>query len=209
MAREAKPPRDAALFLELADPDEFGFSREVSVEEFVGKYACLVTRNGNHWARGSSYLGKKYIVERKSKGKGNAITHIQLWGYNKAQSERRVSNAIRKEIRKRKCAVLHVSNIEVDHKDGRYDDPDVNDTKKQKLDDFQALSKCVNMAKRQHCKVCKDTGNRFDAKLLGYKIGQVNGNGKYRGTCVGCYWHDPRRFNASLDLTKNLNSDQS
>ena len=208
MAREAKPPKYAELFLELADPNELGFSREVSVEEFVDKYACLVTRNGNHWARESSYLGKKYIIERKSKGKGNAITHIQLYGLKKTQQyERRVSSAIRKEIRKRKCAVLHVSNIEVDHKDGRYDDPKVSDITTQKVEDFQALSKCVNNAKRQHCKVCRETGKRFDATLLGYKVGQVNGNGKYRGTCVGCYWHDPIRFNSSLDLIENLNSD--
>lgn len=207
MACEAKPPRYAALFLELAKPDEFGFSRAVSVEEFTGKYACLVTRNGNSWARRGSYIETKYNVDRQSNGPGNKITHIKLWGFNKAKNQRPISSAIKKEIRKRKCAVLNVSSIEVDHKDGRYDDPDVNDTKKQKLDDFQALSKCVNMAKRQHCKVCRDTGSRFDAKLLGYKVGQVNGNGKYRGTCVGCYWHDPIRFNSSLDLIENLNSD--
>ena len=200
MAREAKPPRRAALFLELAKPDEFGFSREVSVEEFVGKYACLKTTNGNDWARKNSYLDRKYIVDKISKGKGNKITHIKLWGPNKAPNGRQVSSAIRKEIRKRKCAVLHVSSIEVDHKDGRYDDPNVIDLEKQKIDDFQALSKCVNMAKRQHCKVCRGTGKRFDARLLGYKVGQVNGNGEYRGTCIGCYWHDPVRFNSSLDL---------
>jgi hypothetical protein len=36
----------------------------------------------------------------------------------------------------------------------------------QKLEDFQPLSKAANDAKRQHCKICMRTGERFDAKKL-------------------------------------------
>ena len=98
-----------------------------------------------------------------------------------------------------RCAVLWVGNAtEVDHKDGRRDDPRLADPSQVELDDFQPLSKAANNAKRQHCKECRTTGNRFDAKQLGYSVGQVKGNGKYNGTCVGCYWHDPARFNATI-----------
>lgn len=207
MASEKSPPRKAALFLELAKPNDLGFSRKVPRTEFIGKYSDLKTGNGCDWGRESSYLGKRYNVIRYSEGKGNTITHVELQGFKKSPEKRNISSAVRKEIRNRKCAVLHVSNIEVDHKDGRYDDPKVSDIATQEVKDFQALSKCVNNAKRQHCKVCRDTGNRFDATLLGYRVGQVNGNGKYRGTCVGCYWHDPMRFNSCLELIENLNSD--
>lgn len=66
------------------------------------------------------------------------------------------------------------------------------------IDDFQPLSKAANNAKRQHCKNCRDTNLRFDAKKLGYRVSQVKGNGKYRGSCVGCYWHDPKFFNREV-----------
>ena len=66
------------------------------------------------------------------------------------------------------------------------------------LDDFQPLSKAANNAKRQHCKRCRETGRRFDAKRLGYRVSQFKGNGVYNGMCVGCYWHDPKRFNCEV-----------
>lgn len=192
------------LFLKLAKPNSKGFSRKVPVTEFVGIYARLATNNGGSWSRDDGPLGKMYNVIRHKEGKGVAITHVELQGRKKMKKERRISGKIRKEVGKRKCAVLCVSIVEVDHKDGRYDDPSVSDLNKQKADDFQALSKCVNNAKRQHCKVCKKTGNRFDAKKLGYRVSQVLGNGEYRGTCVGCYWYDPSEFNSSLDLAEKL-----
>ena len=46
-----KPGSKNALFIELAKPDALGFSREVSVEEFVEKYQDLVFGNGASWAR--------------------------------------------------------------------------------------------------------------------------------------------------------------
>ena len=64
------------------------------------------------------------------------------------------------------------------------------------------LSKAANNAKRQHCKECRATDKRFDAKLLGYSVGQVKGNGVYEGSCAGCYWYDPFVFNQ--EVSKNL-----
>jgi len=91
--------------------------------------------------------------------------------------------------------VLGTTRIEIDHKDGRQDDPRLTDMASVSVDDFQPLSKAANNAKRQHCKECRATGQRFDARRLGYQVGQVKGNGEYRGTCIGCYWYDPKAFN--------------
>lgn len=71
------------LFLELANPNiETGKSRWVDTSEFVGKYKGLVLGNGWSWGRKSSRLQRKYKVEVKREGAGNAITAIRLIGYN-------------------------------------------------------------------------------------------------------------------------------
>ena len=94
-----------------------------------------------------------------------------------------------------RCVVLDTSNPECDHKDGRLDDPRLSDVKRQTISDFQPLSHAANAAKRQHCKSCRETGKRFDARKLGYKMAQIKGDEDYNGTCVGCYWYDPKKFN--------------
>ncbi len=188
-----------ALFVELANPDELGFSREVSVEEFVGKYERLKFGNGADWARADGTLAKYYNVLRHKKGKGNKNTHIELHGYKKAPgTQKPIPDSFRQIITSKNCVVLGTSKPDCDHKDGRLDDPRLSDVKCLKLDDFQPLSKPGNYAKRQHCVECRDTGKRFDAKRLGYQVSQVRGNGEYKGTCVGCYWHDPIFFNKEV-----------
>ena len=196
-----KRKSQADLFLELAGTiDEQGFSRRVAVPEFVGKYRVLVFGNGGSWARRDGTLGKKYNVVRRKDGKGNAITAVELQGFNKTPKRRPISRRVREAHKGSKCRVLAVSKVQIDHKDGRYDDQQVNDPSAQKPDDFQPLSEHVNYAKRQHCKECAQTGNRFDAKRLGYQVSQVKGNGEYLGTCIGCYWYDPAAFNSALKL---------
>ena len=189
------------LFLELAGAiDGQGFSRKVAVDEFVGEYSRLLFGNGADWARRDGSLGRKYNIARIKEGKGNRITHVQLHGFNKNPKRRPIGKHVRDAYRDERCRVLAVGKVQIDHKDGRYDDQEVSDVSKQKPDDFQPLSECVNYAKRQHCKDCAKTGRRFDARRLGYQVGQVKGNGEYRGTCVGCYWYDPAAFNAALEL---------
>ena len=192
-----------ALFLELAQPDENGFSRKVLVSEFVGKYAPLVTNNGGSWCRDDQTLAKQYIIERFKEGSGNKITGIQLFGFNnKKQIQKQIRKDIAKEISFQKCAVLNISNVEVDHKDGHRDDYENLKPENQKLEDFQPLSPAANKSKRQHCKVCRETKQRFDARVLGFSKGAWAGNGKYRGTCVGCYWHDVKKFNQEISKIK-------
>ena len=50
------------LFEELAQVDENGYSRWVSVDEFVGKYQGLQLLNGAGWSRDDGPFGRKYIV---------------------------------------------------------------------------------------------------------------------------------------------------
>lgn len=188
-----------SLYLELAQPDEFGFGRQVSVEEFVGKYESLKFGNGADWARNDGTLAKHYNIRRHKRGSGNKVTHVELQGYRKVPVlQKPIPDKFRRIIKSQDCVILGTSNPECDHKDGRLDDPRLSDVNRITLDDFQPLSKAANDAKRQHCVECRETNQRFDAKRLGYTVSQVRGNGEYNGTCVGCYWHDPVFFNKEV-----------
>ena len=191
------------LFIELANPNpKTGVSRWVSVEEFKGKYSCLVLGNGCSWGRKSSPLQKKYIVTfDKSITSGNSIDRIKLEGYRR---DTQFSQAIRSDIKDRlkhqKCVMLGVVGasentiIEIDHKDGRKDDMRVGDVTTQKISDFQPLCKAANDVKRQICKNCKRTGLRWDARnILGNPYSFYAGDEHYTESlgCIGCYQYDP------------------
>ena len=188
-----RPGSKPSLFLELAKPNDKGFSREVGVREFRAKYEKLRFSNGGDWCRDDDSLGNKFNIRRIKEG-GKTVA-VKLQGHKKLPIKKPIPKHIRDEISKQRCVVLGVSSVEVDHKDGRRDDPRLNDPDKLTLDDFQPMSKAVNTAKRQHCKECRRTDQRFDATRLGYDVSQIEGNGLYDGSCVGCYWHDPLEFN--------------
>ena len=201
------------LFLELAQPDDNGVSRWVYVSEFTGKYKDLVLGNGSAWCRkDKGELSKKYIIVfDKKKTKGNSIDAIKLDGFN---NEDKGTQYIRKDIKdyykKKKCIINGTSKPEVDHKNGRKNDPRVMNPATQIMEDFQPLSKAANDAKRQHCKNCKKTGIRYDAKQLGYSISYISGNEKHNGKvdgCIGCYWYDPVYFRSFLKPDKGLSNE--
>lgn len=190
------------LFLELAKPnEETGESRWVYTSEFVDKYKDLVLGNGWSWGRKSSRLQRKYKVEVKRDGKGNAITAIRLVGYNEdAHFSQNIRQDIKDAISKRKCVMLGVNGssentiIEVDHKDGRKEDMRVSDMATQKIEDFQPLCKAANDIKRQICKLCKMTDKRWDAKnISGNPYSFYEGDEQYTEElgCKGCYQYDP------------------
>ena len=107
------------LFLELAQPDEFGFSRWVYVTEFVDKYSELKFGNGASWARKESTLAKKFQIEFNKKiTRGNSIDAIRLIGFKEDNSSQYINAAIKKVIKAQRCVVLGTSNPEVDHKNG-------------------------------------------------------------------------------------------
>lgn len=196
------------LFLLLAKPDTNGISRWVNVSEFVGYYSALQLGNGGSWCRASSTLAKKYIVEfDKSLTPGNSIDAIRLNGLRTTIS---FSQSIRKDIKDyykdQKCVMLGVkgfsenTKIEVDHKDGRKEDWRVSNPSTQRFADFQPLCKAANDVKRQICKECKQTNERWDAKnIKGNPYSFYKGDKSYTEElgCVGCYQYDPVEYRKS------------
>ncbi len=152
--------------------------------------------NGGDWCRHDSKLAQEYnVVRNKEKGR---IVSVQLNGFNKKPIKKTIKASIVKKIKQKRCVILHTSNPEVDHKNGRLDDPKSLNTSTQTMQDFQPLSKAANDAKRQHCKKCRKSGTRFDAASIGYPMSYYEGDAKHQGTCVGCYWYDPLEFRAKL-----------
>lgn len=219
-------PTKMELFVELAQPDEAGKSRWVSVSEFVGRYAPLQLGNGFSWGRKHSSLSNRYLIEvDRTETPGNGIDRIRLSGFNDAKP---FNQAIRADIRAyykdAKCVMLGVrgtsvnTRIEIDHKDGRKDNLRISDVSSQHISDFQPLCKAANDAKRQICKECKKTDKRWDAKnILGNPFSFYEGGEPYEGTCVGCYQYDPVAYRCvtckkliemtSKDLLRKLYSD--
>lgn len=191
------------LFEELADIDENGCSRWVSVDEFVGKYQGLQLLNGAGWSRDDGAFGRKYEIERdKSRTPGNKTDAIRTVGFAEDETYSSYIDAkIRKTIQAKRCVVLGTSNPEVDHKNGMKNEDRVMRNENQKLSDFQPLSKAANDAKRQYCKECKATGIRYDAKQLGYPMSYYVGGATHNfeeDACIGCYWYDPLEFKRHL-----------
>jgi hypothetical protein len=188
------------LFLKLVNPDSNGITRWVSKEEFSGEYQTLRFNNGADWCRKESKLAKKYNIEfDRSLTNGNGIDRIRLNGFNLNNSigNQTIRSDIKNYYKKLRCVILNTSNPEIDHKNGRKNDPIALNVKTQTLDHFQPLSKAANDAKRQFCKECKSTNNRFDAKKLGYPLSFYNGNISHNNRtdgCVGCFWYDPIKF---------------
>lgn len=180
------------------------FSKKIPISELKNIHPGFESTNGCQWARSdNSYLGKKYKIKRfKDK---NKVSAVQLDGpnNNSVKVYRSIRQDIRDKLGKQRCVILDVgSNIEIDHKNGKYNELANLSTDKQKLSDFQPLSKAANDAKRQHCKKCIEEGKRFDARILGYKEGWVVGD-ENTAPCIGCYWYDPLRFNQLISKDYN------
>ncbi len=172
-----------------------GFSSEIFISDLEKIHHSFHTTNGGDWCRSKqSYLGKKYIILR-GLNKG-AISSVKCDGLQKANfAKQDIRPDIQKAITKKRCVILDIStNIECDHKDGKKDDYRLNSLDEQRVEDFQPLCKTANMAKKSHCKKCKECGKRYDATQLGYSVPFLYGN-EYSKTCIGCYWYDPQEFN--------------
>lgn len=188
----------ANIFLEIAKPNEKGYSREVLKSELIEIDERFNTKNGCGWCRNDIGIGKIYKIKRKygvdGNKKGGKLYSLKLDGYNKNPIEKRINSKIKKEIKRKRCCILDVGQVECDHKNGKYNDENLADINEQKESDFQPLSKAANDAKREHCKVCKEKKKRYDAKRLGYKESYLYGD-EDSENCEGCYWYDPLEFN--------------
>lgn len=196
------------LFIELARPNSEGVSRWVLSSEFVGKYVDLQLGNGGSWCRARSSLAKKFNVEfDKSLSSGNSIDAVRLNGY---KIEATFSQSIRKDIKdfykEQRCVMLGIkgfsenTKIEVDHKDGRKEDWRVSNPLLQRMEDFQPLCKAANDVKRQICKECKLSNERWDAtNIKGNPYPFYEGDKNYTKElgCVGCYQYDSVEYRKS------------
>ena len=182
----------AHKFEKAASPNKHGQSDAILVSDFP-KYGLPKFGNGSGWARDDGGLAKKYILVKRKNEQGKIVS-VQTVGWAEPSFDASISQEVYEYHKGKKCVVLAISsNIEMDHKDGRKH----NYKPVESCEEFQPLSKAVNDAKRQHCKRCKQTNIRFDAKALGYNVSVISGGIEYRGTCDGCYWYDPNKFNIS------------
>jgi hypothetical protein len=189
----------AQMFLQAANPNSEGKTRLWLYSELEVLYPGVEfqTNNGGDWNRSDGVL-KDYIIHREKRGV--KCIGIRLDGYKDTSIEKRIKPSISKAIKNQRCKVLDVGGkyIECDHKDGRYTPEIYGDIEDQNTDDFQALHRNVNLAKRTHCNGCKITDKRYNAKKLGYSVGWTDGDENYRGFCNGCYWFDPVDFNSKI-----------
>lgn len=198
------------LFFELAPLDENFTTRWVDVNEFTWPYKSLQFWNWANWCRASSSIAKEYNVEfDKSQTPWNSIDRIRINGKKeKTNTTQSIRPDIVKEISKQRCVILGTNRscdhpTEVDHKDGRKNDPRVMNPSTQKLEDFQPLSKPANDAKRQFCKECKLTNKRYDAKKLWYTVSFTEWDENYSEDiwCKWCFWYDPVAFRQKLKFS--------
>jgi 5-methylcytosine-specific restriction endonuclease McrA len=229
------------LFKELANFDHvLGISRFVNVDEFVDKYAELRFGNGGGWSRLDGDFGRKHkicIVKANGKkrfswnqseeeeftidaelssyifNKGTSIMLIKICGLQDLTSCRPIRKDIRDILSGYPCVVCGTnSQIEIDHKNGLYNDPQVLNSKTQSIDDFQPLCKHCNDQKRQTCVWQKKHNKRYPASMIPqlaiFGINYTEGDETFDETdinaLVGTYWYDPVEFIKKIKLQFNM-----
>jgi len=103
----------------------------------------------------------------------------------------------------RSCCVCGCSSgLEIDHKNGLYNDPRVLNVKTQIPEYFQLLCKHCNDQKRETIVIMKKTGKRYSAlnipMLKCFGIRFISGNEDFdindHNWAVGTFWYDPVVF---------------
>ena len=190
------------LALKLFKPNEQGISRWVCKDECVDEYAPLMPTNGNMWYRNKGLGGGKYNWEKKTE---DNKTYWRFNGFQVNSESRPIRSDIREYLMNKESRCTHTGfsstsndKLIIDHRNGRYNQPEVLSISTQQKEHFQVLSNRSNLAKRSDCKECEVTGVRFDAKKLGYPKSVCSGVLKYEGSCIGCYWYGPIEFRESL-----------
>ncbi len=218
------------LFLELSKKEGDGF---ISTDKFTGQYEGLRFGNGGSWARRDSAFANEHKLctvssketwlsweatpEEKKQielaikplvlKKGNKIRYIKSFGLQSDPKHllRAVRQDIKDAIKQRRCVNCGTSHdIEVDHKNGLYNNPRVLNTTTQTLADFQALCKKCNCLKRQAYIEMEKTGIRPSARIMpqyedcgfDYTRGDATWDPKDIDAMVGTYWYDPVDFAA-------------
>lgn len=208
---------------------ETGKTRIVCVSEFIDEYSPLQLGNGGSWCRFDNIKNKCFTIKYNGKirftkdftdvekhkikdqykelletnKRGNTIKYIKFCGYSEFNINRPISQKIRYYFRDKSCISCGTtSNIEIDHKNGLYNDIKVLKTSTQIIDDFQPLCRHCNQVKRESIKKMKETGIRpsaFDIPMLKlFNIEYSSGNRTYDENDpnwgIGTYWYDPIKF---------------
>lgn len=186
-------------------PNREGFSDWFDIDALHEMFPELSARiGGNGSNMFTRQLGRDFNFDPdQSKMKdGSRIIKRRAYGLVKTRDEQYpIRKDIKNALSNKPCAVLNTrSQIEVDHKDGRKDSWLVNDIDLQSIDDFQPLHKTANIVKREVCKSCSKTNQRFDARVLGFSFGWTEGASQYQGSCKGCFWYDPVAFRSALRI---------
>ena len=201
-----KPPTPCeAKVCAFIRPNREGFSEWFSIFELSEAFPnCNSLGGKNGSGMFTRELAKDFIftADQAKRRDGSKITARRAYGLVKPRPETHLVNAdIRRQLSKTYCAILGTkAQLEINHKDGRKDSWIVNDLDLQSIEDFQALHKTANAVKREVCVKCKQTKQRFDARHLGFPFGWTEGEAQYQGTCLGCFWHDPKAFRARTKL---------
>jgi hypothetical protein len=162
------------------------------------------SNNGVPYLRRDAPLSKKYTIERKYHKGNGSLMGFKLTGFN---NNLYFSRAIPQQVRKaslekygHKCIWCgSTDRLEVDHKNGRYNNVSNN------VNDFQILCKSCNDKKRERCKKCVLTGQRFNVQSsisdILFKSPFTCGVGKYNDKigCKGCFLYDIEDFYENHD----------
>jgi hypothetical protein len=207
-------------------------TRFVNVSEFIGEYASLQCNNGGGWCR-LDVIEKKYkALTIKKNGEirfsrncteedkasiqmpkiivqpGNSILLIKIINiYVESSGTRSIRADIYAVFKDSVCVSCGSGKIEIDHKNGLYNDPRVLSQKTQRIDDFQPLCKHCNDVKRQTYVWQTKNGRRYPATNIpmlqstihqSHRIDYVEGDETYDAAnpdaMVGTYWYDPVEF---------------
>jgi hypothetical protein len=204
-----RPDWENTIICDVFKPNALGVSRWVDYQELRREYAKLCPDkperalalfggpggNGSNFFTRNTYSTAEFVLEAlpshcREKTRFNGLSSAI------SPSNQSIPKHVRNEISSQDCAFTgkHDTSMVVDHKDGRHN------TCSADVNDFQPLTQAINKLKATACGRCIATNQRFDARSLGYGIGWINGDGVYRGSCVGCYWHDIHYFRSSLIL---------
>ena len=172
------------------------------------------TKKSNCWIL--SKKDKRLIKNEHSKltfptdGSGKTVRFIKFYGKTKKKTTRTdPSEQIRLEICKRPCAHCGTrKDIQCDHKNDLYNDPEVSNPNTQTINHFQALCRHCNCVKRQVKKKMIKTNKRYSATHLGYNIDFISGDETLDKNdpnwYIGTYWGDVLYFKQHL-TTKSDN----
>lgn len=155
---------------------------------------------------------EKEVYEYRLKNKienlrGNCIMLIKIVGVQDKCLNRPIRQDIRDIITQQRCVSCGTNNdIEVDHKNGLYNDARVLDKKTQLIEDFQSLCRHCNLEKREVVKKMKETGKRPSAcqhPLFSlFKVDFLQGNEgfdpKDPNALVGTLWYDFLHFQKTV-----------